>query len=61
MSRNQKNQSLSEAQSPLSVVPHPNQILDRINRNIEEGRILRSLYKIARKAEQQREREPANA
>jgi hypothetical protein len=37
-----------------SVVPSSDVIKQRISRNVQENRILRSLYRIARKAEQQR-------
>lgn len=39
------------------AVPTPEAIRERIERNIQENRLLRSLYRIARKAEQQCRRE----
>ena len=37
--------------SLLDVIPSPDAILDRLSDNAAEGRILRSLYRVARKIE----------
>lgn len=37
--------------SLLNAIPSPDEILDRMNDNSAENRILRSLYRVARKIE----------
>jgi hypothetical protein len=46
--------------SPLESVPPPEVVRERIIRNAEEGRLLRSLYRLARRVAERR-KEPGNA
>lgn len=46
--------------SPLDAVPTPEVIRDRMTRNAEENRVLRSLFRLARRIESRKAKQADN-
>lgn len=46
--------------SPLDAVPTPEAIRDRMTRNAEENRVLRSLFRLARRIESRKAKQTGN-